>query len=147
MFTIEERIAISRAPEDVFAFLTDPDRRADWDRSVLSERLLSPPPVAVGSSIRTRMRVMGRDVEFDWRVTAFEAPREMAATSTSGTMPTRLRFTFTPLGEGGCGVVATIESTPGGMLRLVEPIVSETARSTLAAGLSRAKMLLETAAS
>ncbi|MFJ6653756.1 SRPBCC family protein [Microbacterium sp. NPDC091313] len=146
MFTIEERVAITRPPAEVFAFLTDPARRPEWDRSVISERLLTAPPVAAGSSIRTRMRVMGRELEFDWTVTAFEPSRVMAATSESGTMPTRLRFEFASAGESGCGVTATIESSPTGMLRLVEPVVAQAARSTLADGLARAKLLLESSA-
>jgi uncharacterized protein YndB with AHSA1/START domain len=142
VFEIAESVDIARPPAKVFAFLTDPDHRAQWDRSVLSERLLSPPPVAVGSRIRTRMRVMGREIEFDWDVTEFTAPHTMAATSTSGTMPTRLRFEMTPSAIG-CRVSAVIHARPGGMLRLVEPVVAESARTTLASGLARAKMLLE----
>jgi uncharacterized protein YndB with AHSA1/START domain len=142
MFEISESVDIARSPESVFAFLTDPARRAEWDRSVVSERLLDPPPVAVGSRIRTRMRVMGRDIEFDWEVTEFAPPATMAASSVSGTMPTRLRFEMSPTATG-CHVTAGIQAQPGGMLRLVEPIVAETARSTLASGLARAKLLLE----
>ncbi|TQJ30911.1 SRPBCC family protein [Microbacterium sp. SLBN-146] len=142
MFEIAESVDIARPPATVFAFLTDPDRRAEWDRSVLSERLLSAPPVTEGSRIRTRMRVMGQEIEFDWNVTEFVAPQTMAATSTSGTMPTRLRFEMTPIAIG-CRVAAVIQARPGGMLRLVEPVVAESARSTLAAGLARAKLLLE----
>ncbi len=142
MFTMVERVEIARDAASVFAFLTDPARRAEWDRSVVSEELLTPPPVKIGSAIRTRMTVMGREIEFDWRVTAFDPPTTMAATSTSGTMPTRLRFDVADT-DAGCRVTATIEASPSGMLRIVEPIVAESARSTLAAGLARAKALLE----
>jgi uncharacterized protein YndB with AHSA1/START domain len=142
MFTITERIDIGKDREEVFAFLTDPANRARWDASVVSEELLTPPPVKEGSAIRTRMSVMGRPIAFGWRVTEFQPPRAMAATTTSGTMPTSLRFTFAEQ-DGGCRVTATIEASPAGMLRLVEPIVAQTASSTLAAGLARARELLE----
>lgn len=142
MFAFEERIEIARDPHAVFAFLTSPEHRPRWDRSVVSETLLSPAPVQVGSTVRTRMRVMGRAIEFDWLVTELDPPVAMAARSVSGTMPTRLRFAFAA-SDVGCRVTAGIRADPGGMLRLVEPIVAEAARSTLAAGLARARMLLE----
>lgn len=142
MFTITEQIDIGRERDEVFVFLTEPSNRPRWDASVLSEELLTPAPVKAGSAIRTRMSVMGRLITFDWRVTAFQVPRAMAATSTSGTMPTSLRFTFAE-SDDGCRVTATIEGDPSGMLRLVEPIVAQAASSTLRAGLARARELLE----
>jgi len=142
VFAFEERIEIARDPKAVFAFLTSPEQRPRWDRSVVSERLLSPEPVQVGSRVRTRMRVMGRAVEFDWLVTELAPPTAMAARSLSGTMPTRLRFSFAAT-DVVCRVIASIGAEPGGMLRVVEPIVAEAARSTLATGLARARTLLE----
>jgi uncharacterized protein YndB with AHSA1/START domain len=142
VFAFEERIEIARDPHAVFAFLTSPEQRPRWDRSVVAETLLSPPPVRVGSTVRTLMRVMGRAVELDWRVTELDPPVVMAAHSVSGTMPTRMRFALMAT-ETGCRVTASIGATPGGMLRLVEPVVAEAARSTLADGLARARMMLE----
>ncbi|MFF0909351.1 SRPBCC family protein [Microbacterium enclense] len=142
MFHVTETIDIAGPPDAVFAFLTDPARRPQWDHTVMSEQLLTPPPVAPGSRIRTRMSVMGREVEFEWRVTAFDAPREMAAESDSGTLPARMRFDFAAT-DTGCRVRSSLEAEPTGLLRFVEPIVEGTARSTLAEGLARAKRLIE----
>lgn len=142
MFTVTESVEIARGAASVFEFLTDPARRAEWDRSVVSERLLSPPPVQTGSAIRTRMSILGRDAEYDWRVTVFEPPAAMALVSTSGMMPTRLRFDIADTADGS-RVTATIEGSPEGMLRLAEPIISETVRSTFSESLQRAKALLE----
>ncbi|MET2010632.1 SRPBCC family protein [Microbacterium chocolatum] len=142
MFTVAEKILIERDLEAVFAYLTDPANRSRWDTSVISEELTSPPPVQPGTTLRTRMRVMGREVEYDWQVTHFEPPIVMAARSSAGIMPTTLRFDFSPRGEA-CHVRAEIEASPGGMLRLVEPVVADTVRSTLAQGLARAKAQLE----
>lgn len=144
MFTVVEQVDVARDAASVFAFFTDPSRRAEWDRSVISERLLTPPPVAVGSALHTTMSVLGREVDYEWRVDAFDPPTTMVATSTSGMMPTRLRFEISDTGDG-CRVTATIDASPTGMLRFAEPIVEESVRSTLSAGLNRAKDLLERA--
>ncbi len=145
MIDVTESIDIDRPADVAFAFLTDPGRRPEWDHSVLSEELLTPPPVVVGSRIRTRMSVMGREITFEWRVTAFETPRIMAAESDSGALPARLRFTFADTATG-CRVTSALAGEPTGMLRLVEPIVESVARGTLTEGLARAKRLIEAGA-
>jgi uncharacterized membrane protein len=142
MFTVTESITIARPVDEVFAFLADGRNRAKWDTSVISEELTSPPPLGVGSTLHTRMRVMSREVEFDWRVTRFDSPRRMAIESTAGMLPTSFLLEFTDAGEA-TGVVATVAGEPRGMLRLGEPMIAESVRATLATGLARAKRLLE----
>ena len=88
---------------------------------------------------------VGQADEFDWRVTQFDPPTRMAVASTAGLMSTSLTFDITAVGEG-CDVSATIEAEPEGMMQLVEPLIAQGVRSTLAGGLARAKTLLEAAA-
>lgn len=142
MFTVTETVSIRRSPQGVFDYLTDGRNRPQWDTTVISEELTSAGPVGVGSTIHTRMRAVGRDVDFAWRVTQFDSPTRMGVVSTEGLMPTSLLLEFAAVGAG-CDVSATIEAEPEGMMRLVEPMISGSVRSTLATGLARAKVLLE----
>ncbi|WJL96139.1 SRPBCC family protein [Microbacterium sp. ET2] len=142
MFTVTEVVVIARSRSDVFAYLTDAGRRPEWDDTVISESLTSPPPVGVGSTIHSVMRVMGREVEFDWQVTEYLPPGRMAIVSTRGTFPTSLLFDLADHGDG-TRVSATIDGEPSGMLRLVEPMIEDTIRSTLATGLGRVVRILE----
>jgi hypothetical protein len=142
MFTITEEALIARSPEDVFDFLTDGRNRPLWDRQVISEELTSPGPVGVGSTIHTRMRTMGGETDFDWRVTRFARPTHMAIVSTTGILATAFAFRFAAVGDG-CRVSATVEGSPTGMMRLAEPLIAESVRSNLAAGLARAQAVLE----
>lgn len=145
MFTVTETVSIDRSVEDVFDFLSDGRNRPRWDTTVISEELTSAEPVGVGSTLHTRMRAFAREVDFDWRVTAFDRPDRMSVVSTDGPMPTSLVFEFTAVGDA-CGVSATIQGEPDGMMRMVEPLISGAVRSTLAEGLARAKALLESGA-
>lgn len=142
MITVTESVSIRRTPEDVFDFLTDGRNRPLWDASVISEELVSPPPFGVGSAVHTRLRAMGREVDFVWRVTRFARPDGMEVVSRSGPVPTSSSFRFTE-DAGGCRVTAVITAEPTGFMRLVEPVIAEQVRSTLAAGLARAASLLE----
>ncbi|NYF17493.1 uncharacterized protein YndB with AHSA1/START domain [Microbacterium sp. AK009] len=142
MFTVTEIVLIARSRADVFAYLTDAGRRPEWDETVISERLTSPPPVGVGSTIHSRMRVMGREVDFHWQVTEYLPPGRMAIVSTKGTFPTSLLFELADE-AAGTRVSATIDGEPSGMLRLVEPMIEDSIRSTLATGLGRVVRILE----
>lgn len=142
MFTIIETTTISRPRAEVFAFLIDSDNRPLWDPSVVFERLTSPGPVALGSTIHSRVRAVGRENDFHWRVTDFVAPERLATVSTSGPVHTEFLLEFSDA-DLGCTVRATIDASPAGLMRLVEPMISETVRATLATSLARAQVLLE----
>ena len=66
----------------------------------------------------------------------------MAIVSSAGPLPTSVVFEFAKLGDG-CDARATVEGSPTGMMQIVEPVIAEVVRTTLAAGLLRAKALLE----
>ena len=142
MFTITEEAMIARSAEDVFDFLTDGANRPLWDTQVISEELTSPGPVGVGSTIHTRMRTIGGETDFEWRVTHFARPTRLAIVSTAGILPTAFAFRCAAVAEG-CRVSATVEGSPTGMMRLAEPLIAESVRSNLAAGLARARAVLE----
>lgn len=146
MFTVTESVTIDRPVDEVFDFLTDGGNRPKWDASVVSEELTSAGPLGVGSTLHTRQRAMGQEVDFTWRVTRFERPAGMTVVSTSGPLPTTLVFEFAPNGERSA-VRATIEGSPTGMMRLAEPLISDMVRTTLATGLARAQALLESTSS
>ncbi|AZS45267.1 hypothetical protein BWL13_02866 [Microbacterium oleivorans] len=142
MFTVTESVHIDRPVNEVFDFFTE--GRARWDESVISEELTSPPPVGVGSTMHTRMRAVGREVDFDWRVTAYEPGARMAVTSTSGIMATSSDLQFADA-NGATVVAVRIDAEPTGIMRLAEPMIADSIRSTLATSLARAKRMLESA--
>ncbi|WP_413354675.1 SRPBCC family protein [Microbacterium sp. 1P06AB] len=141
MFTVIESVTIDRPVTEVFGFFTE--GRARWDESVISEELTSPPPVGVGSTMHTRMRAVGREVDFDWRVTAYDPGARMAVTSTSGIMATSSDLQFADA-DGATVVAVRIDAEPTGIMRLAEPMIADSIRSTLSTSLARARRMLET---
>ena len=61
MFSKTVSIVIRRPIDEVFAFVEDARNRPQWDDSVVSEELTSPGPIGVGTTVRTRLRSMGRE--------------------------------------------------------------------------------------
>ena len=144
MITVTESIAIDRPSAEVFAFLGDPRNRPQWDSSVISEELTSPEPITRGTTLRTRMMVVGREVTFEWRITRFVPPTGLTVASTSGPRETTLYIEIVGT-DAACTVRATIEAAPSGLMRLVEPMIADAVRRNLAGGLARVKEILERA--
>jgi uncharacterized membrane protein len=145
VFTSNVAVTIARPRAEVFAFVADARNRPQWDESVDSEELTSPEPIAVGSTVRTKFRSMGRPYEYTWEIVELEPSSHMKVESTSGPFPTTLAFHFSDQ-DGGTLVEASVTGRPGGLMGLVQPMVARTTQKNLDRAYPRLKRLLETGA-
>jgi uncharacterized protein YndB with AHSA1/START domain len=74
MTPIVESIEISRRPEDVFAYTTDPSHLPEWQESVVSVRREGDAPIAVGSWVVVTRRVGRREVTMTTELTELNPP-------------------------------------------------------------------------
>jgi uncharacterized membrane protein len=143
VFTSRVEVLIARPLEDVFEFVADVRNRPRWDDSVDSEELTSPEPIGVGSTVRTKLRSMGKDYEYTWEIVQHEPPKRMRVESTSGPFPTTLEFEFEGR-DGDTQVNASVTGRPTGMMRVLQPMIARTTQKNLDRGYPRLKALLET---
>jgi carbon monoxide dehydrogenase subunit G len=142
VFTLSVAVVIARPPDEVFAFVSDARNRPSWDDSVDSEELTSPEPIGVGSTVRTRMRSMGRDHEIDWEIVEHEPPTRQRIESTSGLFRTTLVYELAGDGDG-TSVHFSVTGGPTGLLRLMQPLIARNTQRTLDQGFARLKSVLE----
>ncbi len=143
MFTSSTQVTIDKPIDEVFAFVADARNRPRWDESVQSEELTSPEPIGVGSTVRTTMKSGGGKRRFEWRITEFQAPRHQLIESTEAPFPMTLRYELEPSGEG-TSVAFSITGEPGGVMRLLQPVLSRATQKSLDEAFPRLKRLLET---
>ena len=127
----------------MFTFVADARNRPGWDESVDSEELTSPEPIAVGSTVRTKMRSRGREYQYTWDIVEHEPPNRMEVESTSGPFPTTLVFEFRPE-DGGTRLDASVTGRPSGMMRLLQGMIARTTQKNLDQAYPRLKRLMET---
>jgi uncharacterized membrane protein len=142
VFTRTVEVVITRPLDEVFAFVSDARNRPSWDDSVDSEELTSPEPIRVGSTVRTRMRSMGRDYEIDWEIVEHEPPTRQRIESTSGPFSTTLVYELAGDGDG-TSVRFSVTGRPTGFLRLIQPLIARTTQRNLDEGFARLKGVLE----
>ena len=142
VFTQRTEVEISRPPDEVFAFVADARNRPLWDGSVDSEELTSPEPIGIGSTVRTRLRSMGREHVLTWEIVEHDPPSRQTIESTSGPFDTTLAYRLSPQGDGTL-VEFSVTGRPDGTLRLLQPLLARNTQRNLDRGFPRLKRLLE----
>lgn len=94
MAPLVSTIEIERPPDEVFAFVTDPLRFAQWQRDVVSVRMLD------DARFATVRRIGGTERAMTQRITGNDPPRFWAATGVDGPIRPRATVTVEPI-DGG----------------------------------------------
>jgi uncharacterized protein YndB with AHSA1/START domain len=97
---IVSSIDIARPPDDVFSYITDPSRFAEWQDDVVSVRLEAGGPPGVGSRFTTTRRIGGAERTMTQQITEISAPRSWAAHGVDGPIRPNASITVEPLNDG-----------------------------------------------
>jgi uncharacterized protein YndB with AHSA1/START domain len=135
-------IDIQRSVEDVFAVLTDVTKTDRWYPAKVEEWWTSPPPHGIGSTRRARTWVLGRAMENDAVVTAYDPPRLAAMKGLSRNAPFDATLRFEPVEGGTRATVETVFALSGAM-RLIGPLFIPAYERGWEKGLTTLKSLME----
>jgi hypothetical protein len=100
IITFEKRIFIDRSPQDVFDYMSDPAKDAEWRAGSRSAEWDSEGPIGVGSIMRSEDRSMGRKVETLSQITTWDPPHGYGFKSMSSSFPAEFHFKLEPQEEG-----------------------------------------------
>jgi uncharacterized protein YndB with AHSA1/START domain len=125
---VETTVQIARPPDDVFAFIAEPENLPRWDPAIREVRRKEPGPVAKGSGLVVSAEESGRRVTVDSHVTEFEPGRAFGVAATFSGVPLRLQWRLDPSGSG-TKLTTTAEAQLSGFLSfaggMIRPIVTE----------------------
>src|SRR4051794_33440356 len=116
---IQDTFTVNRLPQDVFAFMADPENLKRWQTVKTYVTPLTDGPTHLGSRFREGTKVGPRQWDQVVEVTEFEPDRVFGVTVTEGPTSTG-RWTLEPNGGGGTRVRFVGDLTAPG---LVAPIV------------------------
>jgi uncharacterized protein YndB with AHSA1/START domain len=137
---IDLTIDVGCSAHDVFDYLVDLDRLPDWQRSVLESR--ADGPLAQGVHVHERRRVMGRDIENELEVTAYEPPHRLTLKALKGPVKFTVDHELAEAdGSTRLHVVAEAKARP--FMKLAEPMLARTAEEELRRDFDRLKEILE----
>lgn len=122
MAPIMSSVEISRRPEDVFAYVTDPSHLPDWQESVVSVR--GEAPYTVGSTVVVTRRVGRMEREVTSKLGELTPPSAWAVRGIDGPIRGDVKGTVEPLGDGERSKVTIALDLEGhGIGKLLLPLV------------------------
>ena len=94
-------IDVARPRQQVAAYLRDPGNDPRWIGGLRSARLLTGPPVDVGSRVERVASFLGRRIEYVNEITELEPGRRLAMRSVKAPFPLRVTYEFEDAAGGG----------------------------------------------
>jgi carbon monoxide dehydrogenase subunit G len=144
MYKIEKSILINRPQQEVFDYLTDPAKSAEWQSGVNSSEWTSDDPPGVGSTRRTSARLLGRKIDTEVEITEWDPPNRVSSKVVSGPVPAEFTQTFEAQGDGTL-LSFTAQAEIGGFFKLAEGLAGRQLEKQMETNLSTLKLMLEEA--
>jgi len=145
MIRIEHTTVIRRPVEDVFAVVSDVEGWPRWNRTAREARKTSPGPAGLGTTFRLVGTILGRAVEANHEVTAYDLNRVFAAKTLSGPFLATGTYTFEPVPEG-TRLTVVVEGEPAGVARLGGAMLAPAIKKQVETQQGHLKNLLERSA-
>ena len=142
MAKIENSITINRPIEEVFAFVTDVRNDVKWRSDVVESKVTSSGSLGVGATFEFASEFMGRKIETEVEMTAYDPPKRFAWKSIKSPIPVSAVTTFEAVADGTL-VVDTADFEPGGFFKIAEPLLIKQAQSAAEKDMKKLKELLE----
>lgn len=145
MTTIVSQIEIARPPDEVFSYVTDPSRFAEWQAGVVGGSTEGGRPPMVGSKCTTTRRIGGAARAVTSTITEMSPPRSWAVRGIDGPIRATVKVTVEPLDKPlHSRVTVALDFEGHGIGKLLVPlVVRRQARGEMPANLRRLKERLE----
>jgi len=138
---VEKSTVVRRPIDDVFAFVADQTKAAQWQSGILEIRRLTDGPPGVGTRHTFTRTLMGRRITGENEYVAFEPGKRVAFRTTSG--PRLLASYAVAAMSEGTRVTAMMELDVSGILSVAEPLVARALSRDVVGNLARLKLMLE----
>jgi carbon monoxide dehydrogenase subunit G len=143
--SLSTSIEVDRVPADVFAYVTDPSRFAEWQDGVVGGHMEGDGPPSVGDLSVTTRRIGFAERPVNAEITHLDPPRTWGVRGIDGPIRAAVDVTVDPL-DGGQRSRVTIEIDFRGHgigTLLVPLVIRPQARKEMPANMQRLKKRLE----
>jgi len=144
MINIDLGTLIDKPIKDVFAFVANPNNMPKWNSAVASLEQITPGAVGVGSKFKSKAELMGRSIEGEMQVIAYEPDTKCGFQVHAGPMQVNLTLSFKTVGTG-TKISLNAQGNPAGFFKLAEGVMAGRVKSMMEENLARLKTQLEKA--
>ncbi len=144
MKRVEQSIAISASPEEVFDYASSLENIARWQSGISSARLLSDGPIGIGSKALVVRDLLGQHIEAPLEVTAYDPPSLLELHSVVSGVRADASLVVKPRGHGA-RITFAMEIRASGLTGFMESMIASAAEADITRSLDRLKELIEAA--
>jgi uncharacterized protein YndB with AHSA1/START domain len=135
-------VEIRRPVPEVFAYVTDVRNLPQWQRATSEAEWVLGEGARTGARIRQKTRFLGRTVDLELEVAAYERDRRFDLRTVKGPISFRVHHVFEP-SDGGTTIRFAGEGEGGGFFRLAGSALAKRAEREARADFARLKAILE----
>jgi uncharacterized protein YndB with AHSA1/START domain len=144
---IAHSIEIDRPPEDVFAYLEQLERHGEWQAEIVSTKIETDGPVAVGTRVREFRKIGGREQDATYEITEHDPPYKTSFRGVVGPVRPLGTVTVERIGDGSKARVSIDFDLVGhGFGKLIAPLARMQARKSIVNSQQQLKAKLEAGA-
>jgi carbon monoxide dehydrogenase subunit G len=138
----ELTIEVARAPEDVFAYLTDVSNLPAWQSGVHTAQIEDAGAARVGARVRESRHMLGREMNTTLEITEYDAPRVFSLRALDSPVPFVIRHELEGQ-DGGTLLTVTGVGDAGLLPGFASGIMARRAEKQFRKDFERLKKLLE----
>lgn len=142
MINLDLSTLIDRPMKDVFSFVSNPNHMSKWNSAVVSVQQTTPGPVQAGTKFKSIGEALGRRIEGELQVVAYEPDHKCGFQMEAGPVTLHLTLTLSPVGTG-TKLNLNAQGNPGGLFKLAEGMMAGRVKSLMDENLARLKSVLE----
>ena len=142
MARIEESVDIKRSSDRVFNYTTDASSWPRWQTILPKAQQTSPGPVAVGTTFKGIVRMMGLSMNWTARTTEHAPYTKYGKIISSMALVNEQHNTYSPI-EGGTRFTIVYDLKIRGIFKLMSPVLVSRMRKELRKSLANLKGVLE----
>lgn len=133
---------IDRPADQVFAFLADVDKAADWNPQIVEARKTSEGPFGLGSTVLYVGKFLGRRFESLSECTEYTPNERLSNKSISGPFHLEIENTLSSV-DGGTRLATKYRGESRGFFKLAEPVIVRLSKKQFETATETLKALLE----
>jgi uncharacterized protein YndB with AHSA1/START domain len=145
MAPVSTTTEVDRSAADVFAYVTDPRRFAEWQQGVVGGRMDGAGPYRVGDRCLTTRRIGFAERPVTSQITHIDPPRTWGVRGVDGPIRAVVNVSVSPLENSQRSrVTIELDFTGHGIGKLLVPlVVRPSARNEMQANMNRLRQRLE----
>ena len=142
MINIDLGTLVDKPIGGVFAFVGNPNNMPKWNTAVVGLEQITPGDVSVGTKFKSTGEMMGRRIEGEMQVTAYEPDTKCGFQVNAGPMQVNITITLKTVGTG-TKISLNAQGNPAGFFKLAEGVMQGRVKTMMEENLARLKSVLE----